>query len=98
MRWYNDSIATTPESAIAALDAFDGPVVIIAGGYDKGVSFERLGERIAQKAKTAVLIGRTAGKIAEAIENCAGSDVKVEIAESLAGAVAAEERERVQRQ
>ena len=53
---------------------------------------EKLGERIAQKAKTAVLIGRTAGKIAEAIENCAGGGVKVEMAESLADAVAAAER------
>ncbi|TKJ38081.1 MAG: UDP-N-acetylmuramoyl-L-alanine--D-glutamate ligase [Planctomycetes bacterium B3_Pla] len=69
VRWYNDSIATTPQSAIAALDAFDEPVIIIAGGYDKKLPFDELGKRIAERAKAAVLIGQTAEKIADAILN-----------------------------
>jgi len=69
VRWYNDSIATTPPSAIAALDAFDCPRIIIAGGYDKNLPFEELGEKIAATAKAAILIGCTAQKIADAIRN-----------------------------
>jgi UDP-N-acetylmuramoylalanine--D-glutamate ligase len=68
VRWYNDSKATTPEGAITALDAFDRPIIIIAGGYDKNLPFDKLGEKIAQKAKAAILIGQTAPKIAEAIK------------------------------
>jgi len=67
--WYNDSKATTPESAIVAIEAFEQPRIIIAGGYDKGLPFEQLGEKIAKNAKAAILIGRTARKIASAIHN-----------------------------
>jgi UDP-N-acetylmuramoylalanine--D-glutamate ligase len=67
VRWYNDSKATTPEGAITALEAFEKPTVIIAGGYDKDIPFDKLGEKIAEKAKAAILIGKTAPKIASAI-------------------------------
>jgi len=73
VRWYNDSIATTPPSAIAALDAFDCPRIIIAGGYDKNLPFDELGEKIAATAKAAILIGRTAQKIADAIRSAQAS-------------------------
>jgi len=108
VRWYNDSIATTPQSAIAALDAFDcsppgGSPIIIAGGYDKKLPFDELGLEIAQKAKAAILLGQTAPKIAEAIQNAQMSlrggprgrrgnlkrpDTKIETVDSLAQAVA----------
>jgi UDP-N-acetylmuramoylalanine--D-glutamate ligase len=67
VRWYNDSIATTPQSTIAAMEAFNGGVILIAGGYDKNLPFDELGERIAERAKAAILIGTTAQKIASAI-------------------------------
>ena len=66
--WYNDSIATTPPSAIVALEAFDAPRVIIAGGYDKKLPFDAFGRKIAADAAAAILIGATARKIAAAIE------------------------------
>jgi UDP-N-acetylmuramoylalanine--D-glutamate ligase len=69
VRWYNDSKATTPEGAITALDAFDQPIIIIAGGYDKDIPFDELGEKIAEKSKAAILIGNTALKIDKAIQN-----------------------------
>jgi len=69
VRWYNDSKATTPESTIAALEAFQQPRIIIAGGYDKHLPFEQLGEKIARNAKAAILTGQTAPKIADAIHN-----------------------------
>ncbi|MHC4666126.1 MAG: UDP-N-acetylmuramoyl-L-alanine--D-glutamate ligase [Planctomycetota bacterium] len=67
VRWYNDSKATTPEGTITALDAFEEPEIIIAGGYDKHIPFDQLGEKIAQKAKAAILIGQTTEKIAASI-------------------------------
>jgi len=87
VRWYNDSKATTPHSAIAALDAFEQPRIIIAGGYDKNVTFDELGRKIAQSAKAAILLGQTAQKIAKAIKTCLRSQVKIEIVPSLAEAV-----------
>jgi len=87
VRWYNDSKATTPHSAIAALDAFEQPRIIVAGGYDKNITFEELGRKIAQSAKAAILLGQTAQKIAKAIKTCLRSRVKIEIVPSLAEAV-----------
>ncbi len=90
--WYNDSDATTPESATAALEAFEQPRIIIAGGYDKNLSFDEFGRQIAQKAKAAILIGQTAKKIANAIEKKLATEAtekstKIEIVNSLAEAV-----------
>ncbi|MHC4456317.1 MAG: UDP-N-acetylmuramoyl-L-alanine--D-glutamate ligase [Planctomycetota bacterium] len=85
--WYNDSNATTPQSTIAALQAFDEPKIIIAGGYDKNLSFEKLGKEIAKRTKAAILIGQTAKKIADAIAACPDGNAEVKFAESLAQAV-----------
>ncbi|UCC98136.1 MAG: UDP-N-acetylmuramoyl-L-alanine--D-glutamate ligase [Phycisphaerales bacterium] len=92
--WYNDSKATTPEGATTALNAFEKPTIIIAGGYDKNIPFGELGEKIAQKAKAAILIGATAPKIAEAIRLARGRGTrdegrrtKIETMTSLADAV-----------
>jgi len=75
VRYYNDSIATTPESVIAALDSFEGGIVLIAGGSDKGISFDRLADEIVRKARAIVLIGTTASKIASRVEARRGSRV-----------------------
>ncbi len=87
VRWYNDSKATTPQGAMTALEAFDQPIIIIAGGYDKHIPFDELGEKIARKAKAAILIGTTAPKIAEAIRLAKGRETKIETVKSLADAV-----------
>jgi len=60
--FYNDSKATTPESACAAIAAFEQPVILIAGGYDKQVSLRQLAEAVVTVAaiQGAVLIGETA--------------------------------------
>jgi len=67
--WYNDSKATTPQGGIAALEAFEKPIIIIAGGYDKNLPFDEFGQKIAEEAKAAILLGQTAPKIAKAIRN-----------------------------
>jgi UDP-N-acetylmuramoylalanine--D-glutamate ligase len=89
VRWYNDSIATTPQSVMVALEAFEDPKILIAGGYDKQLPFDELGEKIAARAKAVVLIGQAAPKMADAIRAGAGSarQVPITLARSLAEAV-----------
>lgn len=65
--FYDDSKATTPEAACAALEAFDQPVVLLAGGWDKQVDLARFGRAIAERAKAAALVGQTARQLAETI-------------------------------
>ena len=55
--WYDDSIATTPERAIAAIESFDAPVVLLAGGRDKDLPWESLVALIHQKVDHLVLFG-----------------------------------------
>jgi UDP-N-acetylmuramoylalanine--D-glutamate ligase len=86
VRWYNDSKATTPDSSIVALEAFDSPI-IIAGGYDKHIPFDEFGAKIAQKAKAAILIGQTAGAIGKIIQNHSRNKAQVRFAKTLEEAV-----------
>jgi UDP-N-acetylmuramoylalanine--D-glutamate ligase len=67
VKYYNDSKATTPEAALRAIEALDGPLWIILGGKDKGLDFSRLREPLRQRARGALLVGMHAAKIAEAI-------------------------------
>jgi UDP-N-acetylmuramoylalanine--D-glutamate ligase len=94
VRWYNDSKATTPQGATVALNAFDQPRIIIAGGYDKNLAFDELGQEIAESAKAAILIGQTADKIAGAVHRASDGNRKphVRIVHSLAEAVQAASR------
>lgn len=86
VRYYNDSIATTPESTLCALEALGPDVVLIAGGSDKGVAFTRLGQAVSRRTRAAVLLGRTANAIQAAIRD-ADEEHPVEIASSLEHAV-----------
>ena len=91
-RFINDSIATTPDRCAAALETFAGaPLVLLAGGYDKGLQFDALGERIAACAERVILFGATAGRIAAAVAAGAapGAGPAVECVHDLAAAVAA---------
>jgi len=70
VKYYNDSKCTTPGGLVVALDAFDPrTAIVIAGGSDKNVSFDKMGESIARRAKGLVVMGTTADKIAAAVEN-----------------------------
>ncbi len=85
VRYYNDSKATTPEAAIAALESFDGPVVLIAGGSDKGLDHDDFGRKICERVRAAVLLGRTAEDVKRAIE--AHGSVPTQIVGDLPAAV-----------
>lgn len=67
VRYYNDSIATSPVSVIAGLNAFGRKVIMIAGGSDKKLDYNQLAEPINTYVKTLVLLGATADKIEEAV-------------------------------
>ena len=66
-RFIDDSIATTPDSVIAALETLGSSVIILAGGYDKGACLSEMAKVIARKAKAAFLMGQTASILEEAI-------------------------------
>lgn len=67
VRYYNDSIATSPVSVIAGLNAFGRKVIMIAGGSDKKLDYNQLAGPINKYVKTLVLLGATADKIDEAV-------------------------------
>jgi UDP-N-acetylmuramoylalanine--D-glutamate ligase len=59
VRWYNDSKATNPDSTYKALEAFSEPIVLIAGGRNKGMEIGPLATAIAQRVAALVTIGET---------------------------------------
>jgi len=73
--YYNDSIATSPDRTAVALEAFSRPVVLVAGGYDKGIGYGCLGELIARKVRHLVVLGATADAIAAAVPPGAATGV-----------------------
>ena len=66
VRYYNDSIASSPSRTIAGLRSFKEKVILIAGGYDKKIPFEELGEEIVSSVKILIATGATGPQIAEA--------------------------------
>ncbi len=70
VKFYNDSIASSPSRTIAGLNSFDQKVILIAGGYDKHIPFDTLGPKVCEKAKRVYLNGATAAAIRAAVEAC----------------------------
>ena len=90
VRYYNDSIGTSPTRTTACLESFPQKVILIAGGYDKGVPFTQLGIEIVDRVKTLVLTGDTAPAIRQAVEAAPGygpNTPEILMAGDLAGAV-----------
>ncbi|MEW5991928.1 MAG: UDP-N-acetylmuramoyl-L-alanine--D-glutamate ligase [Chloroflexota bacterium] len=92
IRFVNDSQGTQPDAVIAALRAFPAPVVLIAGGRDKGVDLSELARVVAGRAVAAVLIGESADVMAglfareglARIEHAATLDEAVAVAAAIA--------------
>ena len=72
VRFYNDSIASSPSRTIAGLRSFQEKVILIAGGYDKHIPFDVLGPEVVEHVKLLVLCGATAQKIRDAVEQASG--------------------------
>ncbi len=69
VRYYNDSIASSPTRTIAGLKCFPEKVILIAGGYDKHIPFDSLGPAVVEHVKRLILTGDTATKIRSAVVN-----------------------------
>jgi UDP-N-acetylmuramoylalanine--D-glutamate ligase len=65
--WYNDSSATTPERTVAALRSFDSPIVLLAGGRDKHLPWDKMAAVTWQKVRHLILFGEAAGLIEGAL-------------------------------
>ncbi|MBR4971390.1 MAG: UDP-N-acetylmuramoyl-L-alanine--D-glutamate ligase [Oscillospiraceae bacterium] len=72
VRYYNDSIASSPSRTIAGLHSFPEKVILIAGGYDKHIPYDVLGPEICAHVKKLFLCGATAPQIRAAVECCDG--------------------------
>jgi UDP-N-acetylmuramoylalanine--D-glutamate ligase len=94
VRFVNDSQGTQPDAVVAALRAFDPPVVLIAGGRDKGVDLGELPLVVAERASAAIVIGESGPalgrRFADAglrrVERAASLDEAVQLAEAIARA------------
>jgi len=92
--FYNDSIGTSPARTRASVLAFNKPVILIAGGYDKKIPYDEMGSLIVERVKSLVLIGETAPLIEKALKDAVartgkGKDIKVIKCDSLEKAVEA---------
>ena len=87
VRYINDSIATTPDRTVAALHAYATPILLIAGGYDKGLSYEDLVQVVVSKVRHLFLLGPTADRITSALEKRGEADLQVHRSADLSEAV-----------
>ena len=82
VRYYNSSIDSSPNRTINTLKVFD-KVILIAGGKDKGIAYDEIGEHLANKTKHIILIGKTGPMIKEALDKYVektgiGKDINVQ--------------------
>ena len=68
VKWYNDSVSSSPTRTIAGLNSYDENIILIAGGYDKNLDYTPIAKPIVEKVKSLILLGQTSGKIFEAVK------------------------------
>lgn len=84
--WYNDSASTTPDKALAGINAFDEKIVLIAGGYDKNIPYTPLAKPILNKVSKLILFGNTKNKIYDAVmeeKKKNGGDTQIYVLDTL---------------
>ena len=69
VKWYNDSIASSPNRTIAGLNSYEEKIVLIAGGRDKHLDYEPIAKPIIEHVSTLIVMGETAEKIKNAVVN-----------------------------
>ncbi len=88
VRWYNDSIATAPERSMAAIHAFDEPIVLMLGGRDKNLPWDEISQLIHQRVDHVVVFGEAATLIQKAVSASGGARKSLKRAANLEEAVA----------
>ena len=76
VQWINDSIATAPERALAALNAFSEPLILLAGGRDKAMEWDVWAQTVTQRVKSVILFGDLADMLAEKLADHHHPDFK----------------------
>ena len=89
VRYYNDSIASSPSRTIAGLRSFPEKVILIAGGYDKKIPYDVLGPEICKHVKKLFLGGATGPQIRAAVEACRDDKPEIVDCENFESAVRA---------
>ncbi|MGL5085496.1 MAG: UDP-N-acetylmuramoyl-L-alanine--D-glutamate ligase, partial [Clostridium sp.] len=95
VKYYNDSIASSPTRTLAGLFAFEKKVILIAGGYDKNIPFEPLANEGHEFIKHLILVGATKNKIKEVFDKLKSEkniDVSMTLVETLEDAVSEAEK------
>ncbi|MHB8183728.1 MAG: glutamate ligase domain-containing protein, partial [Candidatus Desulforudaceae bacterium] len=75
VRYVNDSKGTNPDASTKALEAYEDPIVLIAGGRNKGNDFDGFGRLIKEKVRVLVVLGESAGQIADAAQKAGFTDI-----------------------
>lgn len=84
VKWYNDSVSSSPTRTIAGLNSYDEEIVLIAGGYDKNLDYTPIARPILDKVKILILFGDTKKKIYDAVINeKTNEDIEIYIESSL---------------
>ena len=78
VKWYNDSVSSSPTRTIAGLNSYDEDIVLIAGGYDKNLDYTPIAKPILDNVSKLILFGATADKIYDAVTKLK-KDEKIEI-------------------
>lgn len=66
---YNDSKSTSPDATLRALESLPSPIILIAGGKDKGTDYKKLNKILRDKVKNLILIGEAKARMKEQLEN-----------------------------
>jgi len=89
VKYYDDSFATTPESTIIALKSFDKPIILLAGGADKGADFKNLAKEVAKRVKFVILFdGKATPRLKKELLTAGFSSAKIKVVKSMSEAVA----------
>jgi len=88
IKYYNDTFATTPESAIIAIHAIGAPIILIAGGADKGSNFFEFAKTIETKVKKLILLdGKASPRIKKSLLEINYPENNIKLANSMERAV-----------
>lgn len=84
VKWYNDSVSSSPTRTIAGLNSYSEDIVLIAGGYDKNLDYTPIARPILDKVKVLILFGNTKKKIYDAVmDEKKDEDIQIYVCDSL---------------